>query len=86
MKYSTVEIKPSRVKRGSWQVMFSDLDGDRVKEAHAPHGLGFYHYPRRMGKEKAFEILRSHLVKKHEEEICKLVNSLASLCNLQMPK
>jgi len=86
MKFSTVEIRPAGVKRDKWGVSFSDMEGDRVNEGHGPHGLGFYHYPRRMGKEKAFEALRSHLVAKHEEEIAALTKSLAKLKALKMPK
>jgi len=86
MKYSTVEIRPSRIKKNAWEVNFSDLDGDRVNEGHYPHGLGFYHYPRRIGKEKAFDTLRVFLMQKHEEEINNLTKSLAKLGALKFPK
>jgi hypothetical protein len=86
MKFSTVEIRPAGVKSDKWGVSFCDMEGDRVNEGHGPHGFGFYHYPRRMGKEKAFEALRSHLVAKHEEEIAALTKSLAKLKALKMPK
>lgn len=85
MKFSTVEIRPGGSKRDKWDVGFWDLDGDRVNEGHGPHSFGFYHYPRRMGKEKAFEALRSHLVAKHEEEIAALTKSLGGLKALKMP-
>jgi len=85
MKFGTVEIRPGGNKRDKWEVRFSDLDGDRVNECHGPHGLGFYHYPRRMGTAKAFEALRSHLVAKHEEEIAALTKSLDKLKALKMP-
>ena len=85
MKFSTVEIRPGGSKRDKWEVRFADLPHDRVNEGHGPHGLGFYHYPRRMGKEKAFEALRAHLVAKHEEEIAALTKSLGKLKALKMP-
>ena len=85
MKFSTVEIRPGGNKRDKWEVSFADLHGDRVNEGHGPHSLGFYHYPRRMGKVKAFEALRAHLVAKHEEEIAALTKSLGKLKALKMP-
>lgn len=85
MKFSTVEIRPGGIKRDKWEVRFTDLDGDRVDEGRGPHSVGFYHYPRRMGKAKAFEALRAHLVAKHEEEIAALTKSLDQLKALKMP-
>lgn len=85
MKFSTVEILPSGNKRNKWEVRFSDLDGDRMNEGHGPHSLGFYHYPRRMGKDKAFEALRAHLIAKHEEQLAALTKSLKKLKALKMP-
>ena len=85
MKFSTVEIRPCGTKRDKWEAIFVDLDGDRVNERRGPHGMGFYHYPRRMGKEKAFEELRAYMVAKHEEEISVLTKSLAKLKHLKMP-
>jgi hypothetical protein len=85
MKFSTVQIRPSGHKRDRWEVSFSDLPFDRVDEKQGPHSLGFYHYPRKMGKEKAFEAMKAHIVKKHEEEIAALTKSLAQLMALKMP-
>jgi hypothetical protein len=85
MRFSTIQIRPSGHKRDKWEVSFDDLPGDRVNEGHGPHALGFYHYPRRMGKEKAFEAMKAHLVAKHEEEIAALTKSLAKLKALKMP-
>lgn len=85
MKFSTVEIIPSGHKRDKWEVRFTDLTGDRVNERHGPNGLGFYHYPRRIGKAKAFEMLRGHLIAKHEEKIAELTKSLGKLKALKMP-
>jgi hypothetical protein len=85
MRFSTVEIRPSGNKRDEWEVSFSDIEGDRVNEGHGPHSLGFYHYPRYIGKERAFEALREHLVSKHEEKIAALTKSLCKLKALKMP-
>ena len=85
MKFSTVEIRPHLDKNDMWGVRFSDLPGDRIDEGLGPSGLGFYHYPRRLGKKKAFEILRSHLVAKHEEKINELTRSLEKLKELESP-
>lgn len=82
MKFSTVEIRP-RTTTGEWKVMFSDLEGDRHNEDFGPHGLGFYHYPRRMGKKKAFETLRNHLISEHAKEIEALTKSMDKLKKLE---
>ncbi len=84
MKYSTVEIKPQGYKRDTWEISFYDLDGDRIKESHGPHSLGFYHYPRKLGKEKAFNELKSFLISKHSAEIERLAKSLKKLKELEL--
>lgn len=86
MKFSTVEIRPYGIKRDKWGVSFSDLPYDRVNEDQGPCAFGFYHYPRRMGKAKAFEALRSLLIARHEEKIAALTKSLEKLHALKMPK
>lgn len=85
MKYSTVEIKPSRITNDKWEVSFTDLDGERKDEGHRPHWLGFYHYPRCLGKKKAFEELKELLIAKHVNEIATLSKSLERLKVLQIP-
>lgn len=85
MKYSTVEIRPSRCTKAKWEVSFYDLDGERKDEGHRPHWLGFYHYPRHLGKKKAFEELKELLIAKHVNEIETLSRSLERLKALQMP-
>lgn len=85
MKFSTVEIRPSGCNRDEWDVSFSDLPGDRYNDGQGPNGLGFYHYPRRLGKKKAFDALKAHLVAKHEERISSLEKSLAKLRAIKMP-
>jgi hypothetical protein len=85
MKFSTVYIRPVGIKKNrKWEVVFVDLPFDRKNDGAGPSSMGFYHYPRRMGKKKAFEILKVHLVKNHEEEISLLTKSLSALKLLDM--
>ena len=83
MKFNTVEIRPGGINRDKWTVSFSELDGDRVNEGLGPNPTGFYHYPRRLGKEKAFKALHSLLVSKHQEKIAELTKSLEKLQELK---
>ena len=82
MYASTVEIKPSRRKGRAWEVSFSELEGER-EDQESISGLGFYHYNRERGEQAAFEILKQHLVERHEAEIDRLKKSLISLKNLE---
>ena len=84
MKFGTVEIRERATKRGVFVVSFSDLDGDRHNENFGPNGLGFYHYPKRKGKAQAFEELRAHMVRCHEDVIQKLVQRVKKLNALEM--
>lgn len=81
MLYSTVEIKP---RDNEWYVCFSDLEGQRHDEGHRPHPLGFYHYPKRMGKKKAFEALKKQLISQHTKKISQFTESLEKLVALEM--
>jgi hypothetical protein len=82
MKFSTVEIRPYAEE---WHVTFYDLPHDRTEEISVAHALGFYHYPRKLGKAAAFEELRSVMLAAHEREIERLQKSAASLRKLQNP-
>lgn len=82
MKYCTVRIQQSK---GSWAVTFENLAGGRRAIAQGPHRLGFYHYPRSIGKRRAFERLRAKLVKCHETEIERLRESVERLRALGWP-
>ena len=83
MFYSTVEILP---RDNEWCVYFSDLYGDRKDEDFGPHALGFYHYPRKMGKKKAFEALKKLLIQNHIKRIKDYTESLEKLYKLEMEK
>ena len=80
MLYSFVEILP---REKEWVVSFSDLEGQRQDEGHLPNSLGFYYYPRKLGKKKAFETLKKHLIENHIKKISKLTESLEKLHNLE---
>ena len=82
MKYNTVTIKPSNVQKGTWDVIFQDLPGNREEGPGILSGLGFFHYPAHMGKEEAFATLKEHLIQRHQDELDKLMRSLVSLKKL----
>ena len=86
VKFSTVEIRERAAKPGAFVVSFSDLEGDRHSENFGPHGLGFYHYPRRKGQAKAFEELRAHMVRCCEADMEALSRKLEKLKKLTPPK
>lgn len=85
MRYSTVSIKPKAFEPGEWWVTFEDLPYDRESGGGALSGLGFFHYPRKIGKRAAFEKLKSHMLEKHQEEINRLVRSMESIRRVEMP-
>jgi hypothetical protein len=86
LKFSTVEIKPDLLDPDKWSVSFSDLDGDRHNEGIPPSSLGFWHYPRKLGREKAFNTLKTHMIERHVKEIEMLSKSLSKLVDLKMPE
>jgi len=84
MQYKTVEIKPSFLRNG-WKVRFAKSDGqDRVKGRKCtPNNLGFFHYWETIPDEDAFKQLKEHLIKRHREEISRLLLSLEKLETLE---
>jgi hypothetical protein len=85
MKYDTVEIIRDRF-RNKWVTRCSADNEDRKRGCTTPMGLGFYHYPRYMGVQRAFDKLKSKLIKGHKDEITRLEKSLEYLEKLQLPK
>jgi hypothetical protein len=78
MLYDTVEINPSG--NGKWSVTFSSLNRQREeKDEYLPNAMGFFHYPRKWGKQKGFNILKNYMIKQHEQEIARLRKSLKAL-------
>lgn len=84
MKFSTVRIYPN-ISKNDWKVRFEVIEGDSEDDGLGPNSLGFYHYPRRIGKKRAFKILRSHLVAMHEKDLAVLAESLRKLKSLKIP-
>ena len=63
MLYDTIEIKLTL--SGEWELPY-----DRKKDAqHLNGALGFFHYPRKWGKEKAFRVLRDRMIEERMKAI-----------------
>ena len=78
MLYDTIEIKltPS----GEWEVLHRELPYDRKKGEQRLNGaLGFFHYPRNWGKEKAFRVLRDRMIQERQKAIAELQNQIDKL-------
>ena len=78
MLYDTIEIKltPS----GEWEVLHRELPYDRKKGEQQLNGaLGFFHYPRNWGKEKAFRVLRDRMIEERIKAIADLQNQIDKL-------
>jgi hypothetical protein len=84
MYFDTIEIRPKAFGKKGWEVRHSQLRFDRQPGPGSMSDLGFYHYPRRKGKKKAFEELKAHMIKRHEDEIFNLLRSLDELKKLEM--
>ena len=84
MRYDTVEIKPST--DGDWQVFHRKLPYDRKEgEQHLNSVFGFFHYPRKWGKKKAFEVLRNQMIHDRLKAIIELQNQIEHLRALTAP-
>lgn len=81
MMYDTIEIRLS--PSGEWEVLHRELPYERKKGEQQLNGaLGFFHYPRHWGKEKAFRVLRDRMIKerlKVIEELQRQIDQLRSL-------
>lgn len=82
MYYSTVEIRPS-INKLDWEVFYYDMPYDREAGQGSMSGLGFYHYPRKMGQQAAFDALKVYMIQRHKDEIAKLQKSLELLEGVQ---
>jgi hypothetical protein len=85
MKYSTVQISPDSANSGVWRVTFADLPHEREAGEGCPNSLGFFHYPRKLGKKAAFDKLKTTMISRHKEEIGRLTRSMKSLQKVQFP-
>ena len=82
MKYDMIQIIPS-FHRDDWTVSFGKDNTQRLKTKTEPNSLGFFYYSPRLGKEKAFLLLKDKIVKEHEAKIEKLTKSLEKLKKLE---
>ena len=83
MLYDTIEIKltPS----GEWVVLHRELPYERKKGGQWLNGvLGTFHYPRTLGKEKAFEILRDRMIEERQKAIEELQDQICKLRDLAL--
>lgn len=78
MLYDTIEIR--LMLNGGWVVFHQELPYDRKKGEQRLNGtLGFFHYPREWGKEKAFEVLRGQMIEERLKVIAELQNQIEQL-------
>ena len=78
MLYSTIEIRPTF--DGHWQVFHRELPYDRKEgEQQLNSAFGFFHYPRNLKKETAFEMLRNKMVDDRLEAIEELQRQIDRL-------
>ena len=83
MLYDTIEIK--RTLSGEWKVPHRELPYDRNEGEQNLNGvLGFFHYPRDWGKEKAFEILRNKMIEVRQKVITDLQHQIDKLRDLAL--
>ncbi len=83
MKYNTVQIRPS--SNGNWECYFQSDEVDRYNIKTYPNKIGFFHYPYRMSKSRAFSKLKTLLIFSHKREIERLQESLNKLEMLEIP-
>jgi hypothetical protein len=68
MKHNLVKIRPTE---DNWEISFTYI-----------HPLGFYYYPKHVGKETAFNILKDFLIENYSIEIESLLKKRESLKKL----
>ena len=83
MKYFTIEIKPNR---DGWESSYHLDPIERVDTDSTPNGLGFYHCPESKGLYEGFVELKEYMIKRHEERIKQLQDSLVKLRNVTICK
>lgn len=89
MLYSSVEIKPTscdtRKNKTGWSITYYDIPYQRENVPARPYPVGFYHYKRSLGIEKAFDELKTEMIRCRLAEIDKLTASILSLQKLKLP-
>ena len=83
MKYNTVYIETN--KKLNWILSFdlSDNEERETGEKFRVSSLGFCHYRKTAAHLKAFNKLKSNIIKSHQKEIARLNKSLDKLNKLQ---
>ncbi len=83
MLYDTVEIRLT--SNGEWEVLYRELPYDRKEGEQQLNGVfGFYHYPRKWGKKKAFEALRNQMINERLKAIAELQSQIDKLRALSL--
>ncbi len=88
MYFDTIEIKPvhtlmRKKNKPNWTVAHHELEHDREPEQLPPHFLGFWHYDRSIGVNKAFEILKKDMIDKRQKEVDRLLQDIKELHELE---
>lgn len=86
MLYSTIEIRPNILgcKREKWNISYHDLPHQRENIQSKPASLGFYHYKRSLGVQKAFTELKAEMIRSRFEMIAQLNKEIESLAALEL--
>lgn len=89
MKYNLIEIKPTPLFcKNRFDVKFDNTDSvDRVGcKKYTPNRLGFFHYPRKWDVDKAFTLLKQHLIDDVDAEIERLNDYRNELLKVSLPE
>jgi hypothetical protein len=84
MYYNLIQIRPNIFKGSEWDIKNEKIPHDREPTKPNPIGIGYYYYPRRMGKKRAFERLRRHLIKTREKDIKMRLKDIEELKQLKI--
>lgn len=83
MLYNTVEIRKSAIRK-TWGVNNKELSYEREDAVPKPSGiLGFWHYPRELGEEQAFETLKQAMIDARNDVIISMQKEISELQALQ---
>lgn len=87
MYYSCMEIKPKSFGDSGFNVSWSKTPYDREPgKGSLNAGLGFYHYPRKIGEERAFNELREAMIAVRQKHVDEMLSDIEELKKLESPK